>query len=702
MTGGLHIEEHDLYDIVFKEPRSWTAGMDVIPGVEGQIPPLATFPGSSVRSSLPGAEWEDYLNSWLFSIEFRLRLRDNDFSKLRISQTTSGAEFLLSLFKASRHENLASSKSQKERLLMKRAYMLLRRLLLEINVPFDCELSKLIDLLCLASSIYASVTDWKTTVMSLWKRNKAQMTSAVEGWKKVTSQLLSTQPDSVLLSDHYRLFNSWLKISPETGLVLMTGSDYLEILMEAYGALQTTSDLATAQKLSTEHIFYCLRSLMSDGLKHGSLLLDHLYHMKSEADRVAKSNHSQPTLCSSLVCHTSFLRHLAADDFVNSGKRGQGLVDALTTYRQNTAHLHPPMAPRRRKIPKGKGKADVHEEMHIHKASQISQVHDLFPDLPNHYVLKLLDNFNDDTEAVIAALLEPESLPANLREPGSLEGISVDVDGPPPELAPHSTPPLPPQRKNVFDGDDFDTLRISASRLHKGRKEVTVGKGTEDEHTRRKAAIMAALAAFDSDDDERDDTYDVADVGGTVDSTLDTDSRPKSERNLEQNPHEESLFRAWKDNEGLFARESKIRASPVRQDLKRATGMSDEQLEGWAIMLKKDPKLQDRLEKKYAVSGTFRGNQTALGSTRWQGDTPDDSEEADNSSGGRRMGQAQIRGSRTWGRGRGGSTGGPSGEASTQAARKRKEQGRGRGGANHSRREGRARKMGRGMAGPSS
>ncbi|KAJ9493732.1 hypothetical protein H2202_010812 [Exophiala xenobiotica] len=676
--------------------------MDGISGVEGQIPPLATFPESSVRGSLPASEWEDYLNSWLFSIEFRLRLQDKAFSKLRLSQTTSGVDFLLSLFKASRHDNLASSKSQKERLLMKRAYMLLRRLLLEINVPFDYEPSRLISLLCLASSIYASVTDWKTTVMSLWKRNKAQMTNAVEGWKQFTSQLLSTQPDSVLLSDHYPLFNSWLRISPETGLALMTGSDYPEALMEAYSALQATTDSATVQKLLTEHIFYCLRGLMSDGLKHGSMLLDHLYHMKSEADRVAKSNPSQPTLCSSLVCHTSFLRHLAADDFINSGKRGQGLIDALTTLRQNTAHLHPPMAPRRRKVTKGKGKADVHEEMHIHKASQISQVHDLFPNLPNHYVLKLLDHFNDDTEGVIAALLEPESLPANLRESGSLEGVSVDVDGPAHDLAPHSTPPLPPQRKNVFDGDDFDTLRISASRLHKGRKDVTVENGTEHEHTRRKAAIMAALAAFDSDDDERDDTYDVADVGGTVDSTLDTDSRPKSERNLEQNPHEESLFRAWKDNEGLFARESKIRVSPVRQDLKRSTGMSDEQLEGWAIMLKRDPKLQDRLEKKYAVSSTFRGNQTALGLTRWQGDTPEDSEEAETSSGGRRMGQAQIRGSRPWGRGRGGSTGGPSGEVSTQAARKRKEQGRGRGGANHSRREGRARKMGRGMAGPSS
>jgi activating signal cointegrator complex subunit 2 len=458
---------------------------------------------------------------------------------------------------------------------------------------------------------------------------------------------------------------------------------------------------------------------MSDGTAHGSLLLDHLYFLKSEAEKKTKGKPTQATLCSSLVCTTSFLKHLAADGSITSGKRGQDLLDALTAYRQNTAHLHPPAMPRRRKVAKGKGKAsngNTHEEMHVHQASQVSQVHDLFPDLPNHYILRLLDHFHDDTEAAIAALLEPASLPADLREPGPSDGLpTADLDGPTHDLAPHATPPLPPQRpprKNVFDGDDFDNLRVPASRLHRGRKEVTIDDaGGEDERTRRKAAIMTALAAFDSDDDERDDTYDVADVGGTVDSTLDTDRRPRPP--LDQTRHEESLFRAWKGNQELFARDSKTRSSKVRQDLKRETGMSDEQLEGWAIVLQRDPKLQDRLEGKSSHAPTFRGNQPALAPTRWQGDgggTPDDSEEGEAHQGpssGRRTGPAQIRGDRSWGGrgdgrggGRGGGTAGPGSDASTQAARRRKEQGRGRGGANHNRREGRARKIGRGMAGP--
>ena len=676
--------------------------MEEVPGISGRLPPLALYPVASVRTSLPAMEWEVFLDSWLFSLEFRLRLQDKDFSKLKFSQSTSGIEFVLSYLRSGLGPDVASSKLQKERILYKRVYLLLRRLLLVTQVPFGYSSDKLIELLELASTAYAPVADWKATLKLVWKRDQKQMTQAVEEWKKSSSSELSTSSDPGSLVNKIQKMNTLVKVSADTGLILMTGSDYLETLMEAYVVLQTAQDTSPLGRVLTEHLFYCLRSLMADGSSHGSLLLDHLYLVKAETDRASKSKPNQPTLCSNLVCSTSFLRHLAADPAVSSGKRGQGLLDFLAEYRQHTKHLHPLPAPKRKKVFKGKGKVDSREEMHIHKASQISQVHDLFPDLPNHYILRLLDHFTDDTEAVVAALLEPNSLPPELHDHGPQDETPADFSGPSHDLAPRSTPPLLPQRRNVFDGDDFDKLRISSDRLHRGRREIKVsGALTKDEHAQRKAAIISALAAFDSDDDERDDTYDVADVGGTVDATIDTDERRRPERDQDQNPHEETLFRAWKDNQQLFARDSKTRVSKVRQDFKRDTGMSDEQIEGWAIMLNKDHKLQEQLEKKYSATQTFRGNQASLVSTKWQGDnTPEDSEEGEAVSDGRRMGQAQIRGNRGWGRGRGGAGGaGPSGDAATQDARRRKEQGRGRGGASHGRREGRARKMGRGMAG---
>ncbi|OAP58492.1 hypothetical protein AYL99_07582 [Fonsecaea erecta] len=670
---------------------------------QGSLPPLALYPDPNVKASLPPAEWEACLDSWLFSLEFRLRLSDKDFSRFSVGQDASGVSFLASFFQSSRAEAATQSSSlHKERLLLKRAYLLLRRLLLVIDSPLDYDAATLIELLCQASMQYAGVSDWKATLKMFWKRDQSQMTAVVEGWKKTVSADLLAQPNSGVLAARLREMNAFVKVSADTGLVLMTGSDYLETLMEAYSRLQTLPDTASSQRILTEHIFYCLRSLMSDGSSHGSLLLDHLYFMKSEADRLTKARPNQPTLSSSLVCSTSFLRHLASDSSVISSKRGQGLLESLNTYRQNTKHLHPPVSPRRRRSAKGKGKAGVNEEMHIHKASQISQVHDLFPNISNGYILKLLDHFHDDTEAVVAALLEPDSLPVGLRNRDAFEEPELGIAGPAHDLAPRSTPPLLPQRKNIFDGDELDKLQISTGRLHRGRKDVRIDHPeTEHDHIQRKAAILSALAAFDSDDDERDDTYDIADVGGTVDSTLDTDTRPQPERGPEQNPHEEALFRAWKGNQELFARDIKTRISKVRQDLKRETEMSDEQLEGWAIMLKKDSKLQDRLEKKYADTQTFRGNQAALAPTRWQEDYTPEGSEGEGESGSRRVHQAQTRGNRTWGRGRsgGGSTAGPSGDAATQAARKRKEQGRGRGGASHNRREGRARKMGKGMGG---
>jgi activating signal cointegrator complex subunit 2 len=254
-----------------------------------------------------------------------------------------------------------------------------------------------------------------------------------------------------------------------------------------------------------------------------------------------------------------------------------------------------------------------------------------------------------------------------------------------------------PQRRNVFDGDDFDRLNISSKQIHQGRREIQIEESeTPDEHSSRKAAILAALSKFDADDDERDDTYDVADVGGTVDQSEDTDKRPRGERALEQSPHEEVLFRAWKDSSALFARDSKTRISPVRQDLKRQTGMSDEQIEGWAIMLNRDAHLQDRLRKRYSTVTSFRGNQPALEAVRWHQSASEDNSANESDGHGEDSSNERGRGGRPFvnrGRGRGGFQGHSTGDS--------RGRGRGRGGgrANHNRREGRARKMGRGMAG---
>jgi len=54
-----------------------------------------------------------------------------------------------------------------------------------------------------------------------------------------------------------------------------------------------------------------------------------------------------------------------------------------------------------------------YDQVHIHAASLITQVQDIFPDLGSGFITKLLDEYNNDTEQVIAHLLE-DSLPDHL------------------------------------------------------------------------------------------------------------------------------------------------------------------------------------------------------------------------------------------------------------------------------------------------
>lgn len=204
-----------------------------------------------------------------------------------------------------------------------------------------------------------------------------------------------------------------------------------------------------------------------------------------------------------------------------------------------------------------------------------------------------------------------------------------------------------------------------------------------------KAAILSALAAFDSDDDERDDTYDTADVGGTVDSTNPEESQDQ--------PHDEVLFKTFKANPKAFGRDADTRRGKQRADLRLETGMTDEAIEGWGLMLSRDARQMRKLEAKFS---TFRGNQNEIKSTAWKpspagSGTEDSDVDGGNRGRGGMRGGGRSRGRGARGRGRG-NVAGPTGDKDTQNARRKKEANKG------SRvRDQRDRKMARGGAFPS-
>ncbi|KAK3697617.1 hypothetical protein LTR37_017355 [Vermiconidia calcicola] len=473
-----------------------------------------------------------------------------------------------------------------------------------------------------------------------------------------------------------------MRVSPDVASLFMTGSDFVDALTSTYLDSNSHEERRTAVATT----YSGLLALVNIGPPNISLLTDHLYSLKAQTDK----SRDQPSLLADLVTNTPLVTKLRRAASNSSADRLTKLLDTIQTY--NSPSIAQPRRHVRRKLEKGKGKAPaVDSEMHMHRMSLVTQIQDLFSDLGSRFVLKLLDEYDDVVEQVTAHLLD-DSLPPHLRDLDRTEQAAMhdtvqhsQIE----DLASRSTPslePFIPERRTVFDDDELDRLEVHAARLHIGKKD-RVQKNDQP----NKAAIMSALAAFDSDDDERDDTYDVEDVGGTVD-TAHPDGEPGPSAKITQEENDLALFTAYKSSPELFGRSFNTRRGQDRQALKAETGMTDEAIEGWSIMLQRDPRRLKRLE---AQSGNFDGKQTDLGRTSYRespvGTETEDSDVPADRGGFRGRGRGRGRG----GRGRGGDVAGPSNDANTAAAQRRKEASKGSR-ANHNRRDQRARKMARG------
>ena len=182
------------------------------------------------------------------------------------------------------------------------------------------------------------------------------------------------------------------------------------------------------------------------------------------------------------------------------------------------------------------------------------------------------------------------------------------------------------------------------------------------------------------------------DVGGTVDSA--TPGNNPEETNSEANDAiDETLFRAFKENSAVFNRDASTRRGKIRLTLKEQTGLTDEAIEGWGLMLSRDSRQMRRLDAKFS---TFTGGQRELATSSWKSNAAGSGTE-DSDIDGNNKGRGGFRGRvGRGGRGRGrGNVAGPVGEKDTEVARHKKEANKGSR-ANHNRRDQRAKKMARG------
>ncbi|KAK2739402.1 hypothetical protein FQN55_009475 [Onygenales sp. PD_40] len=692
----------------------------------GSLPPLAPVPPATVRTVLQNEEWSACLDAWIALIELRLRMSQKEF-QLSAPKDDSARLFLVSFFQEA--SSLLSSTNNdpyadlKVKNLRRLCFLLTKRHLLEVR-PVALELADW-EFLASFCRVYISSAATRALLAQLWTEESQVLSPSIEKGKLLVMKYLSS-PNSTenAKADKHLLSLTLLALTaPGVGHVLMTGSDYVDTLFDAY---KNNKINATLKKTIVANAYVAFASLLKSDPPATSLLLDQLFSLKASAKVDSKEETRAPTLLSDIICSTNILMKMEALFAGTNQKRGENLVASLRVYQAKCSAFHTRYQRVKRRTDKGKGRADESEdvqEMHIHKMALVTQVQDLFPDLGTGYISKLLDHYADDPEIVISHLLD-DSLAPHLRSLDRSEDLSHHP--PLPDLSPAPTPSPPPtttlpSRKNIFDNDAFDRLAISPSQIHYGRAttDTTADSLLSDKtssHGVNKAAILSALAAFDSDDDERDDTYDIADVGGTVDSLLpgtdadaDADaaarrahSQQQEQQQLETN--DATLFKLYKSTPAAFARDTTTRRSQPRAALRKETGMTDEAIEGWAVMLGRDPKRMGRMEHAFALGAGLGGGasgQPELPATAYRRPAGEDEggESGWSGRGGRGRGRGRGGGGGGGGgRGRGGNVAGPSGDHETAVARQRKDASKGSR-ANHNRRDQRAKKMARGGMG---
>lgn len=331
---------------------------------------------------------------------------------------------------------------------------------------------------------------------------------------------------------------------------------------------------------------------------------------------------------------------------------------------------------------KGKAKA-VRPEPEPHDLDvEILQVMDIFPNQSPEYIRELLtQSVFKNAEKVIEALLEGTAP----RESSLAEDIGVAKSA-------HTVPNEHIERRNVFDDEILDV-----SKIHVGKKNQDEALMLRDRVAieQMKADILRRAEAM-SDGEEDKDCEKAAEVdhdldfGDEVKVIGDGEASSEGEDDDDEDgvpplkvAPETVLELAYIRDPELFARDANTRRSKARSELKAQTNWSDEQIEGWKIMLERNPN-KDKILQKHEFSGnklvdlSMTGNVSGSESLFRGGD------------------RGRGRGGRGAGRGRGRGRGsGDGGDARERASKDKNKASRG----NHNRKRGHDKKMAK--AGPS-
>ncbi|KAF8474463.1 hypothetical protein DFH94DRAFT_762554 [Russula ochroleuca] len=347
---------------------------------------------------------------------------------------------------------------------------------------------------------------------------------------------------------------------------------------------------------------------------------------------------------------------------------------------------------------------------------RVEEVRAILPDYAPEYVEALLQRSEyGSVERVVEALLEGTAPPP--------EALKQQVTSKAPTPQPLEEFEYTRDRRNVFDDEEMDTSRLRIGK--KSDDTMTVLRDRSFMDQMKTDILRRAEAPSDSEDEEvnifgfasdqakrkvreiafDDDLEDISSVrvaGDGEESSADEDEDEEPDTSPQT-----IIELAYIASPKVFERDAATRRSKERAALRAQSGWVDEQIEGFRIMLDRDPKMKAKMLARHEFSGN-KPLTTGLplsGPSRSRNRPPDAQPARGRGEGGRgRRGQNRGRGR---GRGRGaaagpgtgkegGSGGGDGGDAAPNHTWKNKNKARQ---GNHDRKRGHDRKMGKAGAG---
>ncbi|CUM52817.1 uncharacterized protein AC631_04905 [Debaryomyces fabryi] len=267
------------------------------------------------------------------------------------------------------------------------------------------------------------------------------------------------------------------------------------------------------------------------------------------------------------------------------------------------------------------------------KEENIELLADLIPQLTRGQAITILKENNDDVEQVTNILFENPDLISSIEEyEENKKPKHINSESKTESKRPEGQDE--PVKRSIYDGDKISNLDFSEGTVIYGKK----GQATNNEpatETMKKKTLTAALRLmYESDEDEPDDTYEEQEKTSGLaagennkiskrktnknrlavfdeddGSGADRDTPMTPDRSVSSSPMpasvdsiEKYLFSIFK-TKGAEKFDKKDRKSSDRQNIKKSTNWSDEQIEGWLRMLLKSPRRFKILEEDYLYGG---------------------------------------------------------------------------------------------------